>query len=228
MITIHNNVIQGTPEWYALRLGILTASEMHLAITPTLRVARNGETRAHIYELAAQRATKYVEPHYISDDMLRGHTDEPLARAAYAEHYSPDAPVIEAGFITREYDDGLIIGCSPDSLVGDNGGLEIKSRRQKKHLQTIIENEIPPENIIQVQTCLMITGREWWDYVSYCGGMALHVIRAYPDQVVHDAILTAAHEFEAQIVDVVEKYSKVAKFAPIMERIEALEDGDIK
>jgi len=70
-ITYYPELIQGSEEWHALRCGLLTASEMKLIITPTLKVASNEKERAHLYELLAQRITKYVVPTYVSDDMLR-------------------------------------------------------------------------------------------------------------------------------------------------------------
>ncbi len=79
-ITYHKDLIQGSDEWVAARRGILTASEMKLILTPTLKMASNDKERAHLYELMAQRITGHVEPHYISDDMLRGQEEEIYAR----------------------------------------------------------------------------------------------------------------------------------------------------
>ena len=79
-ITYHRDLIQGSDEWLAARCGLLTASEMKLILTPTLKIAANDKTRAHVYEIAAQRITRYVEPTYIGDDMLRGQEDEIIAR----------------------------------------------------------------------------------------------------------------------------------------------------
>src|SRR4051812_27927661 len=112
MITYHRNVFQGSDEWFALRKGVLTASEMKLVVTPTLKVADNEKTRAHLYELLAQRITDYVEPCYVSDDMLRGYEDEVYAREAYRQHYSP---VEEVGFVTNDKW-GFTLGYSPDFL----------------------------------------------------------------------------------------------------------------
>jgi hypothetical protein len=110
MIKYHTDVFQGSNEWLELRRGILTASEMKLIITPTLKIADNDKTRAHLYELAAQRISGYVEPHYVSDDMLRGQEDEIYAREAYAQHF---APIETVGFITNDKW-GFTLGYSPD------------------------------------------------------------------------------------------------------------------
>ena len=64
------------------------------------------------------------------------------------------------GFMIRD-DWGYRIGYSPDGLVGDDGLIEVKSRRPKKHLQTILANEVPAENIAQIQTGLLVSQRKW-------------------------------------------------------------------
>lgn len=208
MITFHPDMIQGTDEWIAARCGMLTASEMKLIITPsTLKPAKNDKASAHLYELLAQRITGYVEPHYISEDMLRGQTDEMEARALYAKHY---APVQECGFITNDQL-GFTIGYSPDGLVGDDGLIECKSRRQKFQVETIISGAMPNDYLIQVQTAFLVTGRSWCDYVSYCGGMPLAVIRVYPEQKTMDAIAAAAADFEDAMSLRIEEYRNALK-----------------
>jgi hypothetical protein len=91
MITYHRDLIQGSDKWLEARRGLLTASEMKLIVTPTLKAASNDRERAHLYEMLAQRITGYVEPHYVGDDMLRGHEDEVEARILYAQKYAPVA-----------------------------------------------------------------------------------------------------------------------------------------
>ena len=73
-VRYHADFDQGSVDWLNARLGLLTASEVKLILTPTLKLANNDKTRQHVWEIAAQRITRYVEPHYVSDDMLRGHT----------------------------------------------------------------------------------------------------------------------------------------------------------
>lgn len=202
MIHYHADLIQGSDEWLAARRGLLTASEMRLIITPTLKVAKNEKASAHLYELLAQRITGYVEPRYVSDDMLRGQVDEIEARALYAKHY---APVREMGFITND-EWGFTLGYSPDGLVGDDGLIECKSRRQKFQAETIIAGEMPDEYMIQVQTGLLVTGRRWCDFVSYCGGMPMVTIRVPADDAIQDAIIEAATDFELRLSKMEEAY----------------------
>lgn len=191
----HNDLIQGSDEWLAQRCGLITASEMKLILTPTLKVADNDKVRAHVYELLFQRLTKFVEPQYVSDAMLRGQEDEIYARAAYEEHF---APVTEVGFITNDQW-GFTIGYSPDGLVGDEGLIECKSRAGKYQVQTIAENEVPAEYVMQLQTALLVTGRQWIDFISYSGGLPMFVKRVEPDLLVQGAIVAAATNFEAKV-----------------------------
>ncbi|MBK9496851.1 MAG: YqaJ viral recombinase family protein [Xanthomonadales bacterium] len=197
---------------------MLTASEMHLIITPTLKVAKNEKTRSHMYELLAQRVTQYVEPRYVSDDMLRGKDDELAARQYYHDNH---APVTECGFVTLTTPD-YTIGYSPDGLVGDDGLIECKSRRQKFQVQTFLEwhrgRSIPEDYLLQVQTGLFVTRRQWCDLVSYSGGMPTCVMRVHPDPAVHAAIELAATEFEAQIRALMVDYKSAVKGLKASER----------
>jgi hypothetical protein len=202
MITHHPDLIQGSEEWHAARCGILTASDMKLIITPTLKAASNDKERAHVYELAAQRISRYVEPTYIGDDMLRGKDDELLARALYAKHY---APVADMGFITNDKW-GFIIGCSPDGLVGDDGMIECKSRRQKYQIETIAKGEMPNDFAMQVQTALLVTERAWCDFVSYSGGLPMFKVRVFPDEGIQRAIIQAAVAFEDRVTAAVSAF----------------------
>jgi predicted phage-related endonuclease len=220
-ITIHRDLLQGSDEWLAARCGILTASEMCRIITPTLKVARNEKASAHLYELLAQRITQYVEPQYVSDDMLRGQQDEIEARALYARHY---APVEEVGFITND-EWGFTIGYSPDGLVGDDGLIEVKSRRQRFQVATIVDWGVPAEYMLQLQTGLLVSGRAWVDFVSYCGGMPMVTLRVHPIDYVQEAIIEAATAFEAQLAQYLDGYRdhttmKGARLIPTERRIE--------
>lgn len=205
-IKFHNDIDQGSDEWHAARCGLLTASEVKLIITPTLKVANNEKTRAHVWEIAAQRISGYTEPSYIGDDMLRGHADEALARDLYGEHFSP---VEECGFVTNDKW-GFTLGYSPDGLIGDDGLIECKSRRQKYQVQTIVEyyrnGTTPPDFMLQIQTGMLVTERKWIDLVSYSGGLHMIPMRVKADEAMQAAILEAAAVFEASVCEAVKDY----------------------
>lgn len=204
-LTIHPDLIQGSDEWHDQRRGIITASAVGKLITPkTVQPASNPESRSLTTVLAAERITGWTEPTYINDDMLRGIDDEPRARYKYAEHY---APVVEAGFMTEDRW-GFTIGYSPDGLVGEDGLIEIKSRRSKTQLATILAEQVPIENMAQLQCGLLVSGREWIDYVSYCGGMPLYVKRVLPQPKWFDAITAAVAAFEENVTEMIRVYSE--------------------
>jgi hypothetical protein len=209
-LTIHD-CLQGSDEWLALRCGVLTASEMKLVITPTGKPANNDKSRSHLYELAAQRITGHVEPHFISDDMLRGHDDEERARQLYAKTWPQFGPVTTPGFLTRRFASGLVLGYSPDFFVTDHGQGECKSRRAKYQIETGIIG-VPDEYVLQVQTGLLVSGRAWCDFISYCGGLPMIRIRVFPDLEMHTKILEAAEAAETRINDIVIKFKSTADY----------------
>lgn len=114
-----------------------------------------------MYELAAERIigrpTKRTNPLQWGTD----HEDE--ARLAYA--FFTNEPVVQVGFISHP--SIPMTGCSPDALVGDEGGLEIKAPTSSVHLQTIVSNTVPEGHLPQIFWGLACTGRAWWDFVSY-------------------------------------------------------------
>jgi hypothetical protein len=211
-ITQYPDLEQGSDAWLAARCGILTASEMKLIVTPTLKPARNDKERAHLFELLGQRVTGYTEPRYISDDMLRGQDDEIEARIRYAEIF---APVDSCGFITND-DHGFVIGYSPDGLVGNDGLIECKSRRQKFQVETILADRVPDEYMLQIQTGLLVTGRDWLDFVSYCAGLPMFVKRVFPDARYQDAVIAAATDFERRLQDAQNKYASWLDRQPVV------------
>jgi predicted phage-related endonuclease len=206
-ITYHRGIIQGGDEWHALRCGLITASEVKLLLTPTLKRANNDKSRAHVWELAAQRITRHVEPSYSSDDMIRGLEDEFYARQLYRERI---APVEEVGFVTNDAF-GFVLGCSPDGLVGSDGMIECKSRRQKYQVQTIVEHwrdgVVPEDYTLQIQTEMLVCDRAWCDLVSYSGGLPMATMRIERDAAICAAIVDGCRAAESEIAKAMADYA---------------------
>lgn len=185
-------------------------------LPPTYSPAKTDVSRGLTALLTAERITGYTEPTFQSDDMWRGVMDEPIARDLYSKHY---APATECGFMVRD-DWGFEIGYSPDGLVGDNGLIEVKSRRQKKQLLTVLADDVPAENMAQLQCGLLISGRKWIDYVSFSGGMPMWRKRATPDQRWFDAIIAAVAAFERASEEMTSTYLAAVEGLPATERID--------
>lgn len=211
-LAVYEELEQGSSDWIQARCGLISASIMNDILTPTLKLAANDKTRAATYELACQRVTQYVEPQFWTDAMLRGVLDEGTAADLYAEHV---APVQEIGGMVREFEFGRI-WYSPDRLVGDDGLIEVKSRRNGLHFKTVSEGEVPKEHILQLQAGLLVSGRKWIDYISICKGQPLFIKRVEPDAVYHEAIMAACEAMEKSIAEVTDKYYDTIKAQSVL------------
>jgi hypothetical protein len=198
---------------------VAVAVERKKDALPVIEVADNQTSEELTALLVAERITGWSEPSFVSDDMMRGIEDEPRARDLYSERY---APVVECGFMKLE-GDGWKLGYSPDGLVGDDGLIEVKSRRPRKQLQTILSGQVPVENMAQLQAGLLVSGRSWIDYVSYCGGMPMWVRRVEPDERWQKAITDAVTTFEENAALMVDNYRRAVDGLPETERVTELD-----
>lgn len=222
-IKIYDQLLQGSDEWLQARCGVLTASVVGQLITAkTVKRADNETARTLTRHLAAERITGYVEPTFTNADMERGNLSEVVARDIYSKRYEP---AHEVGFMVME-DDAFRLGYSPDGLVGEVGLLEIKAPRQKKHLATLLADEVPIEHMAQVQAGLLVSGHEWLDFISYCGGFPLFVKRVYPDARWFATIKEAASVFEENVSKMVADYRVIAEGAELMERVDIFDETE--
>ena len=218
--TIFEELEQGSPEWLEARRGIVTASVVGQLVTPsTIKPAKNDKSRALVMSLAAERITGIIEPVFPSRDMERGTYEEPIIRGLYAEHF---APVKEIGFMTRVITRDTYpvkIGYSPDGLVGDDGLIEIKSRNQKRQVESVLDVDAAiAEHMPQMQAGLLATGRAWCDLVGYSSGMAMGPIRVYPDAAWQAAIIAAVKRYEATAAELSATYFERVKGLPVAPR----------
>ena len=185
-------------------------------LPPVYKTATGDTAKSLTALLVAERITGWSDPVFVSADMMRGKLDEPLARDLYSKTYSE---VTEAGLIIRD-DWGFPIGYSPDGLVGEDGLIEIKSRRSKKQLTTILADEVPPDNMAQCQAGLLVSGRRWCDYISYAGGWPMWRKRVYPDPEWQGASVGAVRLFEATAAQMIADYKAAIEGLPMTERID--------
>ena len=155
-------VEQGTPEWFAARLGNVTASRVADVIAKT-KSGYSASRENYMAQLICERMTGTVAESYTNAAMQWGTETEPLARAAY-ESYA-DVLVDEVGYIAHPTIERA--GASPDGLVGVFGLLEIKCPNSATHIDTLISEQVPTKYITQMQWQMSCTGRTWADFVSF-------------------------------------------------------------
>lgn len=181
MITIENfelDIIdcpQGSDQWHAARAGIPTASEFSTVLAKDKGGGESKTRKAYLYKLAAERLTgEVVQTWGGNEHTERGKALEGEARDLYA--YVKGADPAPVGFLRRGP-----VGCSPDSLVGDDGLLEIKTKLPHLQVALLDSNELPPEHRAQVQGQLWISGRQWLDFMSYWPGLPPFICRVERD-----------------------------------------------
>ena len=189
---IHDEIEQGTPAWYQVRLGLPTAS-MFSAI---LAKGEGKTRRSYMLKLAGERLTGEPTESYSNPYMERGKAMEDEARDLYV--FQTGADVKRVGFITNGTK-----GCSPDSLIGDAGMLEIKTKRSDLLIDVILKDEFPSEHVAQCQGALWVSGREWIDLACYWPGLPLFVKRATRNESYIQKIATEVDRFNAELDDVV-------------------------
>ena len=223
-LTIFENLEQGSTEWLEARAGIVTASTIGQLITAkTIKPAMNDRSRGLCQTLVAERITGHVEPVFPNRAMTRGTLLEPEARRIYAEQTGED--VDEVGF-ARLDTDTYTLGSSPDGLVGETGGIEIKSPSAKVHVATVLSGAIPDYNRAQVQAFLHVTGREWCDFISYYPGQPLCIIRDHPDERWQKAIQSAAEQFEETARSAVARYETATHGLPRTPHWDPFDEGE--
>lgn len=208
------DLIQNTDEWARARTGMITASCAKNIITPTGKTANNEGSRKYSYQLAVERMYGYQEDSFQSYDMERGHIEEIYAKELYSREFSQTK---DCGFvINREL--GFEFGFSPDALVGEDGLVEVKSRKEKLQIETIINNKMPSGYNLQIQAGLFVTGRKWCDFLSYSNGMPMYIERIYPDADLIEKIKQAAIEFDIKTKEVIDDFKEKTKSLPVAKR----------
>jgi hypothetical protein len=189
---------QGSPEWVAARVGIPTASE-YKTLHGIKKEARDKVTRrTYMLKLAGEVLTGEVQESYQNDHMQRGKDMEAEARRLYA--FMSDADPRQVGFIVNGPK-----GCSPDSLIGDNGVLEVKTKLPHLTIDCLLKDEFPTEHKAQCQGALWVAEREWVDIAVYWPRLPLFVKRAYRDEAFIKTISQAVDDFNAELAETVHR-----------------------
>ena len=190
---------QGGQEWLDARMGKPSSSNFDKILTPE-NMAISKQREAYLFDLCEERLEVNHE-FYKSRYMQRGNDLEPEARNYYA--FLKDIEPQQVGFCT---DDNGRYGCSPDFLIGEDGGCEIKCPKLITHRKYRNSNKLPTIYKLQVLGSLLVTGREWWDFMSYFPGSKPYIFRVfakdYKDEI---NILRIAIELFCDDLDKLEK-----------------------
>jgi hypothetical protein len=197
---------QGTPEWLAARTGIPTASEFHTVMAVGRSGGKSLTRVAYLNKLAGEILTGEPMETYVSAAMERGSLMEDEARDLYAFQNAVEPQRV--GFV-RNGDKGA----SPDSLIGENGGLEIKSAAAHIQIERLLRGDLPPEHKAQVQGSLWVCEREWWDFCSYCPRLPLLQVRVFRDEGYIKKIANEVELFNIELQQTVEYIRKYGQKA---------------
>jgi len=242
-LTFHD-VKQNTPEWFQLRAGLITMSELHKIMASAreflvvqlsssefgvLNVANKkvykktyktkedaekfsdeqtskydskefgSQAKQYAIELANEQISgKPTKSHLNNPHLLRGHEEEPLARARYERENFVD--VIADGFYCNDF-----IGWSPDGRLnnGINGAIEILSCISSVHYENVERKSYFPPKKWQLIGAMKYAKLDWIDFVSYCDDypedFQLYTYRMkYDDYLLeYDMIETRVSEFRS-------------------------------
>ena len=173
---IYIDVAQGSPEWLLARAGLPTASCFSNIVTSKGEPSK--QAKKYLYQLAGEKLIGAPSDNFQTPAMIRGQELEPEAREAY--EFITDNKVEEVGFCY--YDDNKLIGASPDGIIGEDGGLEIKCPSLPVHVEYLDKGKLPVIYFQQVQGCMLVTGRSYWDFFSYYPGLPPLLIRVERDR----------------------------------------------
>jgi hypothetical protein len=193
---------QGSDEWFRARMGIPTASEFHTVMAKGKGGGESKTRKTYLYKLAAEIVTGEPMEHFANQHTDRGHEMEPEARDLYAFKHDCEPQIV--GFIRNGGKGG-----SPDSIVGADGMVEIKTKLPHLQIECLLNDRVPPEHLAQCQGNLWVAEREWIDFVSYWPTLPLLTVRAHRDEEYIKTIAAAVDQFNDELAEVVERIRKM-------------------
>ena len=200
---------QRSAEWFAARLGCVTASR----VADVLAMTKSGPSerrQSYLYQLVAERLTGMATEHYVTADMQRGIDLEAEARTLY--ELKTDRLVDEVGFVLHPTI--AMCGASPDGVAG-NVLVEIKCPRQERHVAAMLTGKIPADYVPQMNLQMACTGATAVDFVSFCqsmpGPMQLIVIRHARDDEQIAAMNAAIERFLLEVDEAEAKARELAE-----------------
>ena len=209
MPEIFYDLEQGTEAWFQARAGLPTSSEFK-TVQASGKGGGESITRAkYMRQLAGEILTGEPAPAgYTNDHMARGHEQEDDARRLFS--LITDLEPIRVGFVREGR-----AGCSPDSLIGENAGLEIKCAIPAVQIERLQLGRLPPEHVAQVQGSLWVTGRDHWHFVSYCPRLPPLIVRVERDEAYIAKLAEAVAAFNSEVDNIVQSIRTYQDFKQV-------------
>lgn len=197
---IIKDIEQGSDEWHAMRVGVITASRFSDVLSKGKGITRQN----YMIELAAEILTGQRAEGFTSSAMEWGTQTEPQARATYELNQMVD--IEEVTFIRHGE---IRCGYSPDGLVGQNGLIEIKCPKTTTQIETVMKGKMPTKHAAQVQGGLWVSERDWCDFVSFDpridGKSGYFCERIFRDEIYIANLEREVKIFENELFEMVEK-----------------------
>ena len=196
---IYKDINQGSPEWFEIRVGKVTASHAQA-------IGNNGKgLDTYLLEVVSEMFSSAQKDQYSNEHTERGNELEPLARSMY--ELQENVEVEEIGF--AEYND--FVGCSPDGLVGKDGMIEIKCPDDKTYFNILMEEKIDSGYDWQCQMNMLILKRKWCDLVYYNPNFekSMKIFRLKPDKEMFSRLKEGFAKAEKEIIRMISKYKEI-------------------
>jgi putative phage-type endonuclease len=195
---------QRTDEWMNARAGNPGASAISKIITNSGELSKS--RTEYLYQLAGEQITGKCEEGYSSIHMENGKVREESARSLFEMVYG-----VEIRQVAIVYKDEFkFFHCSPDGLVGENAGIEVKCPMMKTHVKYLIDGKLPSEYFGQVQMSLYVTEREKWHFMSHYEGLPPLILEVGRDEVYISKLAKALDDFTADLMRTVAKLKAIA------------------
>lgn len=189
---------QGSPEWFSVRLGMPTASEFATLLSTGRSGGESKTRRTYLYKLAGERITGTPMESYTNKYMERGKALEPEARDYY--QFLTNSKLQRVGFIKNTNK-----GCSPDSLIGNDGMLEVKTEAPHLLIERLETDKLPDDHYAQLQGNLWVSEREWIDALIYFPGMPASLKRVFRSDEYIKNLAIAVDKFNDELDSLVER-----------------------
>lgn len=208
LVEVFDEVEQRSPEWDALRCGVPTASRFGTMMASGKDGGESVSRARLLYQMAGEVLSGVPAETYVSRAMERGIRMEPAALEHYA--FTRGVEVARVGFIRRtipnQFGGALVVGCSPDGLVGDDGGVQVKTMQPDLLVELVDRGRFPSEHRAQCQGEMWVTGRRWWDLKIFYEGLPLSpVFRLERDEAYIAQVAAAVETFAFDLRRLVER-----------------------